>query len=80
MHINFETGPIPFSEVFDLPRLRREIKHPVIEWKDLKTGIEQDMLSCWSTWMAVGGDEKGNPRGSHLHQWLHVGEDPISSS
>ena len=40
MHVGVEANDFEFGKIFDIPRLRTLLRHPVIEWKDLKTGIE----------------------------------------
>ncbi|TFK21604.1 hypothetical protein FA15DRAFT_597574 [Coprinopsis marcescibilis] len=53
-HIGSTVPPIPFNEVFDVPRLRRELKMPVLEWNEVKknSSLEYDELGCWNTWEA----------------------------
>ncbi|KAJ7138652.1 hypothetical protein C8R46DRAFT_1361718 [Mycena filopes] len=40
---------LDFSDVFDLPRLRRELDTPVLEWRDVKDlgSDEVEELGCW---------------------------------
>lgn len=35
-HIGGHVPPIPFGEVFDVPRLRNELGKPVLEWREVK--------------------------------------------
>ncbi|KAH0589112.1 hypothetical protein H2248_004880 [Termitomyces sp. 'cryptogamus'] len=57
-HISSSAGPLPFGEIFDLDRLRRSLRKPVLEWSDVKSlpprlsldapsSVEQ--FGCWST-------------------------------
>jgi hypothetical protein len=67
--------PMPVGQVFDLPRLRKAIDRPILEWrqvKDAKSPIV-DHLGCWSTWMAVQYNEP-HPRGSETPYRLNLGE------
>ena len=55
---------LPFGAVFDLPRLAKAIRTPIVEWSDIKIapynvpwtdkspkveGVQRDSLGCWST-------------------------------
>ncbi|KAG8946917.1 hypothetical protein FRC04_011344 [Tulasnella sp. 424] len=70
MHVGFEAENFHFAEIFDLPRLRKAIGYPIIEWQDMKDpkGNTQDVLGCWSTWLL----DNENPRGSRLYYTLHA--------
>ena len=35
-HVGNEAGFIPFSEIFDLPRMSKALEMPLIEWGQLK--------------------------------------------
>lgn len=81
--------PLPFmnfGEVFDLPRLSRAIRVPVIEWKDVKKahydvpwshemppveGAEVDELGCWSKVQVVRG---ASPHRTDLEDFLQLGK------
>ncbi|PPR02698.1 hypothetical protein CVT26_009801 [Gymnopilus dilepis] len=54
-HIGGQVPPINFGEVFDVPRLARGIRRPVLEWHQVKNSSsrELDELGCWNTWEAV---------------------------
>ncbi|KAJ6575269.1 hypothetical protein B0H19DRAFT_635080 [Mycena capillaripes] len=55
-HIGGHVPPIPFGQVFDVPRLRNELGKPVLEWrevKDYQNGTFVDDLGCWNVWEAV---------------------------
>ncbi|KAJ6621218.1 hypothetical protein B0H10DRAFT_1790422 [Mycena sp. CBHHK59/15] len=54
-HIGGHVPPIPFGQVFDVPRLRNELGKSVLEWrevKDLNSTVVDD-LGCWNIWEAV---------------------------
>ncbi|KAG8986048.1 hypothetical protein FRB90_004237, partial [Tulasnella sp. 427] len=71
-HLGFNK-PLPmidFGEVFDVARLQRAIRSPILEWKDVKRarygepwavsdpaveGVVQEELGCWSTNQVVRG-------------------------
>ncbi|KAL0956952.1 hypothetical protein HGRIS_003053 [Hohenbuehelia grisea] len=62
-HMDGALPTIPFSEVFDLPRLRQLLGKPVLEWREVKdreSNIVED-LGCWNIWEAVHMHEK-HPR------------------
>ncbi|TCD65886.1 hypothetical protein EIP91_002046 [Steccherinum ochraceum] len=46
---------IPFSEIFDLPRMERELGMDIIEWKDVKDrrSEELDALGCWNVFQVA---------------------------
>ncbi|KAJ7170120.1 hypothetical protein C8R46DRAFT_1217718 [Mycena filopes] len=49
-------SPLPFGDVFDLPRLRKAIKNPVLEWRDVKTSnssAQLDQVGCWNVWESL---------------------------
>ncbi|KAJ7225380.1 hypothetical protein GGX14DRAFT_511315 [Mycena pura] len=54
-HIGGHVPPIPFGEVFDVPRLRNELGKPVLEWRDVKdvNSTFVDDIGCWNVWEAV---------------------------
>jgi hypothetical protein len=69
------TAPsVYFGEVFDLPRLRRSLGIPVLEWRDIKHPNESDteVLGCWNTWESVQRSEN-KPRKSLMPQQLKLG-------
>ncbi|KAG8925253.1 hypothetical protein FRC01_010445 [Tulasnella sp. 417] len=71
-HLGFGE-PLPminFGEVFDLPQLRRALRSPILEWKDVKRahygepwgvdmppvdGAVDEELGCWSTIQVIRG-------------------------
>ncbi|KZO90789.1 hypothetical protein CALVIDRAFT_374962 [Calocera viscosa TUFC12733] len=63
-HLSLSAGYLPFSEVFDIPRLARELHTPVLEWSDVKSPESEvgEVMGCWSTWMGWGFGG-GNARG-----------------
>ncbi|CAK5275590.1 unnamed protein product [Mycena citricolor] len=64
-HVGSHVPPIPFGEVFDVPRLRKELGVPVLEWKDVKnsSSLLIEELGCWNLWEAVQ-DSEAYPRPS----------------
>ncbi|KAJ7230244.1 hypothetical protein GGX14DRAFT_410216 [Mycena pura] len=63
--IHLDNAPrLPFSDVFDLPRLRRALDKPILD------SIPDD-LGCWSVWSSVQGDEK-KPRWSPVPTKLNI--------
>lgn len=50
---------ITFGEVFDVPRLRKLLQRPIIEWWEVKhnSSTEIDELGCWNTWEVVQFNE-----------------------
>ncbi|KIY48048.1 hypothetical protein FISHEDRAFT_44056, partial [Fistulina hepatica ATCC 64428] len=60
-HISHDQAVLPFGAVFDLDALRRHMRMPILEWRDIKpinaadfpTDSEQDLpvesIGCWST-------------------------------
>jgi hypothetical protein len=72
------TGPIepfPFGDVFDVPRLRRTLRVPILEWRDVKDPASPvlDDIGCWSIWMTVQNQDN-SPRGSPTPSDLKLGE------
>ncbi|KAG8925254.1 hypothetical protein FRC01_010446 [Tulasnella sp. 417] len=85
-HLGFDK-PLPminFGEVFDLPRLRRALHAPILEWKDVKRahygepwainsppvdGAVGEELGCWSTSQVVRGR---GPRRTDLETFLKL--------
>ncbi|KAF8203947.1 hypothetical protein BJ912DRAFT_1090884 [Pholiota molesta] len=72
-HIGGNVPPIDFGEIFDLPRLRRSLHKPLVEWHEVKNRTSQavDELGCWNVWevMQAHGD---SPRGSSLPDRLKL--------
>ena len=50
-HVGNDAGFIPVSEIFDLKRLGKTIRTPVLEWDMLKNYTRENMedLGCWGT-------------------------------
>ena len=73
-HIGGHHAPIPFGEVFDVPRLRRLLGQPILEWHEVKedSSEEVEALGCWNVWEAVQDSEKF-ARGSRVPKDLHLG-------
>ena len=70
---------IAFSEVFDLPRLQRELNMDVLDWKDVKdtNSEEMDLLGCWNVFQVASVHET-EPRFTEstmllkLGKWHHI--------
>ncbi|KAF8665360.1 hypothetical protein AX16_000379 [Volvariella volvacea WC 439] len=64
-HIGSHVPPIPFGEVFDVPRLSKALGKPVLEWRDVKDSASNqvDDIGCWNVWEAVQSREH-HPRRS----------------
>ncbi|KIO34077.1 hypothetical protein M407DRAFT_64761, partial [Tulasnella calospora MUT 4182] len=54
-HIGKDGKYINYGEAFDLPRLRRSLCIPILEWKDVKQEGTHvvDGLGCWSIWAGM---------------------------
>lgn len=65
-HVSWEGGFLPFGDVFDVPRLSKELGKTVLEFRDVKdlASDHWDELGCWSIWSLIG-DEK-QPRNSAI--------------
>lgn len=66
--------PISFGEVFDLPRLRKSLGKPILEWHDVKDQDSEsiDEIGCWNTWEAVQ-EREHYPRRSDVPRLLKLG-------
>ncbi|TFK99714.1 hypothetical protein BDV98DRAFT_623553 [Pterulicium gracile] len=71
-HIGGGVPPIAFGEVFDLPRLRKLLGKPILEWRDVKVlpvsyePEDTEDLGCWNLWQTVQYRE-AIPRFLYLH-------------
>lgn len=74
-HIGGGVPPIAFGEVFDVPRLRKLLGKPVLEWREVKDERSDvmDELGCWNLWQAVQYRES-YPRPSIVPQHLKIGQ------
>jgi len=72
-HIGGHVRPIPFGDVFDVPRLRRLLGKPVLEWREVKDPQSDsiDELGCWNVWEAVQVHE-AFPRDSAVTRHLNL--------
>lgn len=64
-----------FGEVFDVPRLAKELRMPILEWwqvKDRKS-TTVDSLGCWNVWQAVMENTSG-PQYSATPGKVKIGE------
>jgi hypothetical protein len=57
VHVGGHVPPITFGEIFDLPRLRKELGWPILEWHDVNHEKR-------SVWQAVNIRRDPTPRGS----------------
>lgn len=67
------TNEFYVGDLFDLPRLRKGIRHPVIEWRDVKDTARVDQretLNCWSARQSWDHEEPG----SVYSWWLSLGQ------
>ena len=73
-HIGVDVPPIPFGEVFDVPRFVKESGVQILEWDEVKDPQSDvvDDLGCWNIWEAVQYNEHG-PRGSSVPHLLNLG-------
>jgi len=73
-HIGGHVPPINFGDVFDVPRLRKGLGKPVLEWHDVKDRKSEslDELGCWNVWESVQARE-AIPRYSHIPMHLKLG-------
>jgi hypothetical protein len=63
---------VPFSEIFDVPRMSATFRMPLVEWHEVKDieSTEIDVLGCWTVWDTV---RKEGPRDSLLYQVQNLG-------
>ncbi|KAK7031507.1 hypothetical protein R3P38DRAFT_2924051 [Favolaschia claudopus] len=59
---------VNFSEVFDLPRLQKELKRPILEWWQVKDSESpmMDELGCWSLERSAWNATWQTPQPIHL--------------
>ncbi|KAJ7150201.1 hypothetical protein C8R46DRAFT_1229772 [Mycena filopes] len=69
-HLPGHAPPLMFGDAFDVPRLRRALGRPVLEWQDVKekNSTVLDDIGCWNVWGSVQYNDP-NPRHSHV-PWL----------
>ncbi|KAI0719978.1 hypothetical protein C8T65DRAFT_634490 [Cerioporus squamosus] len=72
-HIGGDAAPIPFGEVFDVPRFIQSSGIPIVEWDEVKDPESDvvDDLGCWNLWEAVQYNEH-HPRNSAVTDWLKL--------
>ncbi|KAK7063789.1 lysophospholipase NTE1 [Favolaschia claudopus] len=70
-HLPVNTPPLPFGDVFDLPRFRQALELPVLEWREVKEADSKvvDDVGCWNVWESVQYKEK-SPRYSNVPHTL----------
>ncbi|KZT55633.1 hypothetical protein CALCODRAFT_344209 [Calocera cornea HHB12733] len=74
-HLNHSAGQIAFGDVFDLDRLRKQVKLDIVEWRDLKNveptqnaalAKEWEDIGCWSALTAGGTTHIPSPASDFL--------------
>ncbi|KAJ7361204.1 hypothetical protein DFH08DRAFT_843459 [Mycena albidolilacea] len=72
-HLPPDTPPLPFGEVFDLPRLRTALGLPILEWRDVKEKDSEVLedIGCWNVWESVQFNDKA-PRHSSVTEKLNL--------
>ena len=77
-HIDGDKAPLPFSRVFDVPRMSITLDTPLVEWSYVKhlndAGVEheRDPIGCWNVW-EVQDVHSAGPRGSYTPILLDLG-------
>lgn len=71
-HIGPEAPPLPFGHIFDVSRLRKALRTPVLEWHQVKDANDSslDELGCWAVWPVV--EQGAPPRDSFLIPKLNL--------
>ncbi|KAJ7665222.1 hypothetical protein DFH06DRAFT_1323617 [Mycena polygramma] len=72
-HFPGNTPPLLFSVAFDIPRLRRLMGKPILEWSEVKqtdSPILED-IGCWNVWESIQYNDPG-PRFSYVPQMLNL--------
>ncbi|KAJ6547863.1 hypothetical protein B0H10DRAFT_2170100 [Mycena sp. CBHHK59/15] len=67
-------GPtLDFGDVFDIPRLQRALRKPILEWRQVKDPQSKsvDPLGCWNLWEAVQNTNAG-PHWTVMHERLKL--------
>ncbi|KAF7337679.1 hypothetical protein MSAN_02241400 [Mycena sanguinolenta] len=72
-HLPWESPSLPFGEAFDVPRLRRALGTPVLEWREVKQTDSEvlDDIGCWNVWESVQYSAN-TPRHSIVHDKLRL--------
>lgn len=73
-HIGDAVPPIDFGLVFDVPRLRKVLGTPILEWHEVKDRKSDsvDEIGCWNVWEASQNRED-YPRRSHVPEHIKLG-------
>ena len=76
-HVGWDVTPIAFGDVFDLPRMRKLIGKPILEWREVKKQESETLetLGCWNVWESVQF-ANAEPRGSAALPILKLGRHP----
>ncbi|THV07510.1 hypothetical protein K435DRAFT_847933 [Dendrothele bispora CBS 962.96] len=77
-HVGWDVAPIPFGDVFDVPRMRKLIGKPILEWREVKKSDSETLeaLGCWNVWGSVQKSHS-EARGSAVLPILKLGR-PVS--
>ncbi|KZT30811.1 hypothetical protein NEOLEDRAFT_37108 [Neolentinus lepideus HHB14362 ss-1] len=69
----WEVPGIPFGEVFDVPRLKKDLGFPVLEWHQVKdpNSEEIDEFGCWSVWTTVSSGPDGQTVGPRMNRAVY---------
>ncbi|KAJ7492150.1 hypothetical protein FB451DRAFT_518434 [Mycena latifolia] len=72
-HLPDHAPPLIFGDVFDVPRLRRALGKPVLEWREVKEVDSPilDDIGCWNIWESVQYNDKA-PRHSNVPWKLNL--------
>ncbi|KAI8983184.1 hypothetical protein BD414DRAFT_547951 [Trametes punicea] len=76
-YINAAAMPLPFSEIFDVPRMSLALDSPILEWHMVKDSDRshaegvKDELGCWNIW-EVDNVHSDGPRGSYSTVLLNL--------
>ncbi|KAH7105754.1 hypothetical protein BKA62DRAFT_687863 [Auriculariales sp. MPI-PUGE-AT-0066] len=72
-HVGEEAGFLHFGDVFDVQRLSKLIRMPVLEWRDVKDvkSKEFEEIGCWSAW-SISGPDDGKARHSFIPEVTYL--------
>ncbi|KAJ7757463.1 hypothetical protein B0H16DRAFT_1536747 [Mycena metata] len=72
-HLPGDPPPLFFGEAFDVPRLRKSLGKPVLEWNEVKQTRSPivDEIGCWNTWESVQYNDRGH-RHSNVPWFLNL--------
>lgn len=77
-----DAGFIPFGDLYDVPRMARELEWPIVEWRDVKKqkveGQVNEAIGGWSVWARYDTIRDGKPRGNYICDQLGIGASQTS--